>query len=94
MLLRGGARRFQVRASIRPKRIPPTLMHGPQPKPPSDNNVLTELALVPTRLDNTVRDQATSDRIGNAMVDWMKLARTEFDTLSHENLEYRKTHFV
>ena len=24
------------------------------------------------------------------MVEWMKLARTECDTLSHENLEYRK----
>ena len=27
------------------------------------------------------------------MVDRMKLARSEVNTLSHENLEYRKTHF-
>ena len=94
LLLRGDARRHQVRALIRPKRVPPTLMHGPQPKPPSYDSVLAELALVPLRLDNTVPDIATTKRIGTAMIDWLKLIRFEANTLSQENLEFRETHFV
>ena len=33
LLIRGDARRFQVNTLVRPKRNPPTLMHGPRPKP-------------------------------------------------------------
>ena len=81
LLLRGDARRHQIRALIRPKRVAPTLMHGPQPKPPSYDSVLAELALVPLRLDNTVPDIATTKRIGTAMIDWLKLVRLEANTL-------------
>ena len=63
-------------------------MHGPQPRPPSYASVSAELKDVPTRLDNAEADPNNSEKIGNAMVDWMIKARSEANTLSSDNLEF------
>ena len=82
LLIRGDARRFMVRTLVRPKRVPPTLMFGPQPKPPCYGKVFNALKDIPTRLDNTVAMPSASASISNAMVDWYTLAREEFRKLT------------
>ena len=66
LLLRGDARRFDVRNLTRPKRVPPVLMHGPQPKPPSYEFVLRKVSTVPCRLENSVEDTGAQTAINEA----------------------------
>ena len=94
LLLRGDARRFMVRNLVRSKRVPPVLMHGPQPKPPSYENVLRLAGGVPLRTSSSDIDNKTKEDITTAISTWRATARSEFDTISSDNLQYRQAHFV
>ena len=74
--------------------MPPTLMHGPQPKPPSYDKVALALQSVPTRVDNTVPNPRAKNELSAATAEWYKLARGEFNTISQDNLEFRETRFA
>ena len=91
LLLRGDARRFSVRTLVKPKRVPPVLMHGPQPKPPSYDNVRTLAKTIPIRLDNSIADVVRNTEVSTATVEWLRLARSEFSTFSGEDLAFRET---
>ena len=94
LLLRGDARRFTVRTLVRPKRVPPILMHGPQPKPPSYHRISECAKSIPIRLDSTVSNSAAKDKMSAATHDFVKLARSKFDTISQDNFVFRETHFA
>ena len=85
---------FMVRNLVRPRRVPPVLMHGPQPKPPSYEKVFRLADGVPLRTSNDAIDSHTKENIATAINTWRELARNEFDTLSGDNLQYRQAHFV
>ena len=69
-------------------------MHDPQPQPPSYENVLKAIRQVPSRFDNSIPEQAAKGNQSTSTNDWMQRARSEFNTLSQDNLEFRETHFA
>ena len=84
-----------VRNLVRSRRVPPVLMHGPQPKPPSYEKVLRLADGVPLRTNRGAIDNQVKEDIATAIINtWRATARSEFDTLSGENLQYRQAHFV
>ena len=93
LLLRGDARRFQVRSLRRPKRVPPVLMHGPQPRPPSYANVVELAEAIPCRLQNSVLDSGAENKMNNAALEWTKLARIELNTIAMDDLSFRAPRF-
>ena len=94
LLLRGDARRFMVRNLVRSRRVPLVLMHGPQPKPPSYEKVLRLADGVPLRTSSGAIDNQVKEDIATAINTWRETAKSEFVTLSGENLQYRQAHFV
>ena len=89
LLIRGDARRFATRKLVRPARVPPVLPHGPQTRPPDYESVHQNLEHVPTRLQDGGPDIEVQSFLDKAMRAWYQSARTEFSTISSEDLSPR-----
>ena len=76
------------------KRVPPILMHGPQPISPNYSPIFALANSAPIRLDNASDDTEMKEKLNEAIHGWRTLARTELTTLSQEDLAYRRTHFA
>ena len=82
-----------VRNLRRPKRVPPVLMHGLQPEPPSYASVAANANAIPCRLQNSVADSGLKTKLNEAATEWIKLAREELNTIAFDDLSFKVPRF-